>query len=242
MRKARFVCAAALLLAAGVATLAAVRTVTYKVEEMTPAQAQKLEAAVKAVPGVLDTAADPGARVLIVRYDAAKCSVVDIGEAGLNAGFSMVPVTPGKGGAAQGKAKTTSAMTDFQQVMQQCGEFIEKDRFGIVRNLMPAMKLRRDTLLSAEKQAASILKRGTGAESPYALTQQLSRSVDELAAAAEARDRARVQSLFPKVKKSYHALAKAENFDEAVSTPEPVDQKPKSIQDELKEKIQELMK
>lgn len=243
MRKGRWVFGAALLMAASVAALAGLRTVTYKVEGMsTAAQAQKLESAVKGVPGVLDTAADPGAKVLIVRYDGAKCSVADIGDAALNAGFSVVPVVPGKGQPGQGKAKTASAMTEFQQVMQQCGEFIEKDRFGVVRNLMPAMKLRRDALLSAQKQAAALTKQGTGAGSPYALAQELSKAVDELAAAGEARDKARVESLFPKVKKSYHALAKAENFDEAVSAEEPVDKKPKSIQEELKEKIQELMK
>ena len=74
------------------------------------------------------------------------------------------------------------------------------------------------------------------------LERALQLEVDNDAFYGEARDKARVESLFPKVKKSYHALAKAENFDEAVSAEEPVDKKPKSIQEELKEKIQELMK
>jgi copper chaperone CopZ len=241
MRKRIPIAAAALLLAVGIAAASTVRTVTYRVEEMNSAgQAQKLEAAVKAVPGVLETAADPSARLLIVRYDRARCSVVDIGEAGLDAGFTMNPVTSGKGQGGQGKAKTTSALMDFQQVMQQTHEFIQKDRYGIVRNLMPAMKLRSDALLAAEKQAAGY--KSAGGQNPYYLAQQLSKAVNDLAAAADAKDKGRVDSLFPRVKQAYHALAKAENFDDQVATPEPVGEKPKSIEQELKEKLQELTK
>jgi len=152
-----------------------------------------------------------------------------------NAGFTLSPVE-GVGQAGQApKAKMRTVLMDFQQVLGQTKEFLDKDRYGIVRNLAPAMKLRRDEILGFEKTS--------GQANTQQLALALSRQVDRFAAAAEAKDRNAVRADFPEVNKAFKALAEAHSFDDVIAPPVvPVDQQAKgSIEDQLKDYITKVL-
>jgi trehalose/maltose hydrolase-like predicted phosphorylase len=111
--------------------------------------------------------------------------------------------------------KAKVVLTDFAQVQNQTLEFIEKDRYGIVRNLAQAMKVRRDAVLSFEKATAPT-RRAAGQANTLQLAQNLSAAVDKFVTAAEARDKAAAKGTFRAVAQSFKALADARNFDDLV--------------------------
>ena len=107
---------------------------------------------------------------------------------------------------------------EFAQVLGQTKEFLDKDRYGIVRNLAPAMKLRMDAILTFEKSVAPD-RSPAGQANSLQLAQALSRNVDKFTAAAEARDKGAVNATFPNVDKAFRSLAAARNFDDLMAPP-----------------------
>ena len=241
MRTARTL-AVCLALALGVASQAAIRTVTLKVESMaTREAAQKLTAALKAVPGVQDAAADPSARIAMVRFDSARTSVLDIGDAAAEAGHPATLLTGAAAGNPQAALdRSLENLKDFDQVLAQVREARKDGRYGLVRNLMPALKLRADAVVAGEKAVART--RGRSTTNPYDLALALSRSAASLAAAGEARDKPKVDQLLPEVRQAFKKLADARNFDEAVAPAETAAAQPKSLEEQLLEKLKSLAK
>lgn len=230
-----------------VAASAAVRTATLRVESMnTRAEADKVSAALKATPGVLEVAADPSAHIVMVRFESSKTTVLDISDASAEAGFPASVLSGGTSGqTVQVTAqRSLDAMKDFDQVLVQTREARQGGRYGLVRNLMPAMKLRCDAVVAAEKASAAAQKRSATGSTSYNLAVSLSNSVASLAAVAEKKDRAKVDQQLPQVKEAFQKLAKANNFDEMVAPAEPAGAQgqQKSLTDQLMEKIKDLAK
>jgi hypothetical protein len=236
MRRAGMLFAVVIALLASMATFAVVKTSAFRVDGMTDDVAVRhVVAGVKTVRGVQDAVGSASSAILMVRYDNAVTTAVDISEAVANAGFTLSPVE-GVGQVGQApNAKMRAVLLDFQQVLSQTKEFLDKDRYGIVRNLAPAMRLRRDGILGFEKSS------GQGNTQQLALT--LSRQVDRFAAAAEARDRNAVRADFPEVNKAFKALAEAHSFDDLVAPPVvPADQQAKkSIEQQLEDYVTKVI-
>lgn len=241
MRPAQKFLASAFCLLLSVGTLAAVKTAAFRVEGMTTdAAAKRVAAAVKTVPGVQDAVGSPGEAILMVRYDNAKANAFDLAEAVNGVGYTLSPVewSPSKDPAGTKGAsamKTKTVLTDFAAVLSQTKEFVDKDRYGVVRNLAPAMRLRRDAVMAFEKTS--------GSANAQQLAQSFSREVDRFAAAADARDKAAVQADWGALNKAFKALAEANNFDDVVAPPVvPADQQTKkSIEDQLKDYITKVL-
>lgn len=224
------------------AVLATVKTSAFRVEGMkNDVAVRRVTDAVKAVRGVQDAVGSASSAVLMVRYDNAVANAIDLSEAVGNAGYTLSPVEGSGGqankGANQQRAKVV--LTDFAAVQNQTLEFIEKDRYGIVRNLAQAMKVRRDAVLSFEKAAAQT----AGQVNTRQLAQNLSAAVDRFAAAAEARDKAAAKDTFRAVAQAFKALADARNFDDLVAPPVTTPGQPstQSIQDQLQDYITKVL-
>lgn len=218
MRRMGMLLAVAVVLLASGSVLAAVKTSAFRVEGMkNDVAVKRVTEAVKAVRGVQDAVGSASSAVLMVRYDNAVANAIDLSEAVGNAGYTLSPVE-GSGGQAPKGANLQRAkvvLADFAAVQNQTLEFIEKDRYGIVRNLAQAMKVRRDAVLSFEKAAAQT----AGQVNTRQLAQNLSAAVDKFATAAEARDKAAAKDTFRAVAQSFKALADARNFDDLVAPP-----------------------
>ncbi len=230
-----------------VAASAAIRTATLRVESMTTdAAAQKLTSALKASPGVLDAAADPSSHLVLVRYDSAKTNVLDIGDVAAEAGFPTSVVASGTTtthGAQAATARSTEALKDFDAVLTQTREARKEGRYGLVRNLALAMKVRADAVMSAQKAMGTAARQKTSVgASTYDLTVALSRAVATFGSAAEARDRAKVDQTLPNVRQAFQKLAQASDFDAQVAPAETAGQQQKSLTDQLMEKIKDLTK
>lgn len=227
---------AGLLLTVG--ALAVQRVATFKAESMnTAAAAQKLESELKAVPGVLDTATDPSTRMVMVQFDDTKTSVMDISDAAASGGFSLV----GVGASTQkemnaAKKASMEVFSDFSLVLDQAREAHAKGRYGLVRNLAPAMKLRQAAL------ADQVGKSGDAKEKQ--LSSELSTEVAALATAAESKNKPGVDAALPKVRMKFNHLAKLVGYENEVAPP--VQTKPgtpaPSLKDRLMEKIKGLSK
>ena len=228
-----------------VAVVAAVKTSAFRVEGMkNDVAVKRVTDAVKSVRGVQDAVGSAGSAILMVRYDNAVATAVDLAEAVGNAGYTLSSVE-GAGGQAPKEVnlqKAKAVLSDFAQVQNQTQEFIEKDRYGLVRNLAPAMKLRRDAVLSFEK-AAVTAKPAAGQANTLQLAQNLSAAVDKFAAAAEAKDKAAAKDTFRYVAQSFKALADARNFDDMVAPPiAPAGQPGKeSIEQQLQDYITKVL-
>ena len=227
------------------AVMAAVKTSAFRVEGMkNDVAVKRVTDAVKAVRGVQDAVGSASSAVLMVRYDNAIATAVDLAEAAGNAGYTLSSVE-GSGAQVTNKPNLQKAkvvLTDFAAVQNQTLEFIEKDRYGIVRNLAQAMKVRRDAVLSFEKAAAQT-KLAAGQANTLQLAQNLSAAVDKFAAAAEARNKVAAKDTFRAVAQAFKALADARNFDDMVAPPITTSGQPstQSIQDQLQDYITKVL-
>jgi copper chaperone CopZ len=227
------------------AVLATVKTSAFRVEGMNNEVAVKrVTDSVRAVRGVQEAVASASSAILMVRYDNAVVSAVDLAEAVGNAGYTLGSVE-GSGGQAPkdpNLQKAKVVLTDFAQVQNQTLEFIEKDRYGLVRNLAQAMKVRRDAVLSFEKTTAPT-RRTAGQANTLQLAQNLSAAVDKFVTAAEARDKAAAKDTFRGVSQTFKALADARNFDDLVAPPVTTAGQPstQSIQEQLQDYITKVL-
>ena len=227
------------------AVVAAVKTSAFRVEGMkNDVAVKRVTDAVKAVRGVQEAAGSASSAILMVRYDNAVATAVDLAEAVGNAGYTLSSVesTGGLATKEPNLQKAKAVLTDFAQVQNQTLEFIEKDRYGIVRNLAQAMKVRRDAVLSFEKTAAPT-RRAAGQANTLQLAQNLSIAVDKFVTAAEARDKAAAKDTFRAVAQSFKVLADARNFDDLVAPPVTTPGQPstQSIQDQLQDYITKVL-
>jgi copper chaperone CopZ len=227
---------AGLLLALG--ALGAQRIATFRAESMdSAAAAQKLESELRALPGVLDTATDPSARIVMVQFDDTKTSVMDISDAAASGGFSLAGVgASAKKELNAAKKASMEAFSDFSLVLDQTREARAKGRYGLVRNLTPAMKLRQAAL------ADQVQRSGTAKERQ--LSSELSADVAALAKAAESKDKPGVDAALPKVRMKFNHLAKLAGYENEVAPPvqtQPGSPAP-SLKDRLMERVKELTK
>ncbi len=236
IKRAYWLGLAGLLLTMG--ALGAQRIATFKAESMdTAAAAQKLESVLKAVPGVLDTATDPSSRVVMVQFDDTKTSVMNISDAAASGGFSLVTMgasTKKEMNAA--KKASMEAFSDFSLVLDQTREAHAKGRYGLVRNLAPAMKLRQAAL--ADQASRS------GNAKEQQLSSELSTEVAALVTAAESKNKPGVDAALPKVRMKFNHLAKVAGYENEVAPPvqtQPGSPAP-SLKDQLMEKIKGLAK
>jgi copper chaperone CopZ len=233
--------AVALALALAVAA-AGVKTTTFRVEGMrTDADVLRVRTALKALPGIQDFAADPRTQLIMVRYDSGRSGVIDIADALDAAGYTLSPYEGTGVGTTvtqESEKKAREVLQDFSVVLAQTKEAIQKERFGLARNLALAMKVRRDAIVSFEKSQVSPRTKQP-ATGPYQLALNLSRAVDEFGAAAEGRDKAQVQARFPAVNQDFKALADARKYDDLVAPPEPQTKQDenKSLQQQLEDKV-----
>ena len=236
MRRAALALAVVALVVSG-AALAAVKTSAFRVEGMkNDVAVKRVTDAAKSVRGVQEAVGSASSSILMVRYDSAVASAIDLEEAVGNAGYTLVPMDgAGKPPKDTNLQKARAVLSDFAQVEKQTQEFIEKDRYGVVRNLAPAMKLRRDAIMSFEKAA--------GQAKTLQLAQNLSAAVDKFAASAEARDKAAAKDSFRAVAQSFKALADARNFDDLMAPPVqlPGETSQKSMQDQLQDYITKVL-
>jgi copper chaperone CopZ len=246
MKRNRVMLVSLLALAVALAPWAAVKTSAFHVDGMkNDVAAKRVTDAVKALPGVQDAVADPANGILMVRYESTKVSSVDLAQAADGAGYSLGAVETGAAVSPAGKEtadhKAKAVLTDFAQVYIQASEFVDKDRYGIVRNLAPAMKLRRDAVVNFEKGDLSSKAKGS-ATGPYQLAQGLSKAVDDFAASAELKDKAQMKAKLPAVKQAFKALADARNFEELVAPSVAVKEKAgeTSLQDLMKDYVNKL--
>jgi hypothetical protein len=180
----------------------------------------------------------------MVRYENAVANALDLEEAVGNVGYTLTSVE-GPGGQATKEPNLKKAklvLTDFAQVQSQTLEFIEKDRYGVVRNLAQAMKVRRDSVLSFEKATAPT-RLAAGQANTLQLAQNLSIAVDKFVPAAEARDKATAKDTFRGVSQAFKALADARNFDDLVAPPLTTPGQPstQSIQEQLQDYITKVL-
>ena len=227
---------AGLLLTVG--ALGAQRIATFKAEAMdTPAAAQKLESELKAVPGVLDAATDPSSRTVMVQFDDTKTSVMDISDAAAAGGFSLVGVGAStKKEMTAAKKASMEAFSDFSLVLDQTRAAHAKGRYGLVRNLAPAMKLRQAALADQVQRSANAKEEQ--------LSSELSADVAALVTAAESKNKPGVDAALPKVRMKFHHLAKLAGYENEIA--QPVQTQPgtpaPSLKDRLMEKIKGLTK
>ena len=227
------------------ALLAAVKTSAFRVEGMNNDVAVKrVTAAVRAVSGVQDAVGSAGSAILMVRYDNGVASAVDLAEAVGNAGYTLNSVEGAAGAAVQGSTdqKAKAVLTEFATVLNQTKEFLEKERYGIVRNLAPAMKLRRDAVLSFEKSVAAV-RLPAGQANTLQLATNLSKAVDKFTTSAESRDKVAAKANFPSVNQAFKALADARHLDDLVAPPVTTPDQPsqQSIQEQLQDYITKVL-
>ena len=219
-----------LLLLVAVSTLALVKTTAFKVEGMNSEAAfQKVKGALVKTSGIQEVVGDPKAEVVMVRFDTGRANIMDIEDAVDSAGFTLGDINTKQVGKDQqppeARRQTRLAFTDFNQVLNQTREALKEERYGLVRNLALAMKVRKDNILALQKKAAPPMdkkKKAAPAIPPaeLALNQEFSRSVDGFCTAADARDKEKVNETLPDVRRSFRKLAEAKNFGDYFSPPQ----------------------
>ena len=236
-------------MAVGLTVFGSVQTGVFRVDGMdTDEDMRRVSASLKRTPGVVDALGDYRSQVVIVKYDDAKVRARDLYEAVDIAGFSLSPLDSPTG--SQGtpvKNKTAKVLADFNSALSQTRTALEKEKYGLVRNLALALKVRRDAVTGLVKTAPPV-KKGKTAEpglvgGANSATQQLSKAVDAFAAAAEARNKAQVKDLFPTVKKAFRNVVEAYDLDAMIAAPtgtgtrtgKEAPQPEKSLEEQLKE-------
>lgn len=247
MRIFKTVCAAVCMMVA-LAASAAVQTGAFRVDGMdNDEDVRRVATSLKRTPGVIDAIGDAKSQVVLVKYEDSKARARDLYEAVDIAGFTLSPLDSQTGSGDAVKGRTSKALADFNSALSQTRTALDKEKYGLVRNLALALKVRRDAVTALVKTAPATKKGKTVAPglvgSANTATQQLSKAVDAFAAAAEARNKAQVKELFPTVKKSFRNVVEAYDLDSMIAAPTgtatqkektaPVPEK--SLEDQLKE-------
>jgi copper chaperone CopZ len=237
---------ATVFLMVGVLASAAVRTAAFRVDGMNSEdEVRRVTTSLKKTPGVSDAVGDSKSQVVMVKYDDAKAKAADLAEAVDIAGFTLAPLESKDPKEAE-NAKAAAAMGDFNSVLGHTRQAMEKDRYGLVRNLALAMKVRKDAVVALTKPAPPKPKGKPVAPPPSAaLGQKFSKAVDDFAAAAESRDKVKANALFPPVKQTFRKLVDSYDLDSLLAAPTAVSaapkdgkaapQKEKSLADQLKD-------
>ncbi|MGC8732959.1 MAG: hypothetical protein ACP5RC_11995 [Halothiobacillaceae bacterium] len=169
----------------------------------------------------------------MVQFDDTKTSVMDISDAAASGGFSLVGVGAStKKEMSAGKKASMEAFSDFSLVLDQAREAHAKGRYGLVRNLAPAMKLRQAALADQVQRSGDAKERQ--------LSSELSADVAALATAAESKDKPGVDAALPKVRMKFNHLAKLAGYENALA--QPVQTQPGSPAPSLKDRLMEKVK
>lgn len=250
MKLSRFVVGAVFLMAA-LAASAAVQTAAFRVDGMdSEDDVRRVTASLKRTPGVSDAVGDAKSQVVMVRYEDTKVRAKDLAEAVDIAGFTLSPLDAQGGAKNPEQARIAKVLGDFNSALGQTRGALDKDRFGLARNLALAMRVRRDAVVALAKAPAPKVAKGKHAKpAPMgpneALTLDLSKAVDAFTAATEAREKVRAKELFTPVKRAFRKVVEAYNLDEmiVITPPQPRDEKStkqapqpeKSLQDQMRE-------
>jgi copper chaperone CopZ len=216
----RKVLVAAVFLMVAVLASAAVRTAAFRVDGMnTEDEVRRVTTSLKKTPGVSDAVGDPKSQVVMVRYEDTKAKAADLTEAVDIAGFTLTPLET-KNPRESENTRAAKAIGDFNSVLGHTRQALEQNRYGLVRNLALAMKVRKDALVALSAPAPPKSKgKPPTPPSGNALGQQFSKAVEDFAAAAEALDEAQVNALFPPVKRSFRKLADSYDLDSLLAAP-----------------------